>query len=390
MPKKLSYEKSHPWITFAVDLRRLPSTFWIQLGEVQSKCHHVARTLLPPDVAQELYEIYLAKGAHATTAIEGNTLSEEQVLNLARGRAGLPASQQYAEREVSNVVRACNEIAHRVFERRGNDITVARICEFNRWVLDGLPLEGTITPGAIRKFSVGVANYRGAPSEDCEYLLERLCRWLAEGIAPPSEELKTAFAVIKASIAHLYIAWIHPFADGNGRTARLLEFAILLAAGVPDVSAHLLSNHYNLTRAEYYRQLDVASQSGGDVSHFLQYAAVGFRDGLAEQIERITNHQYAATWKEHVFDVIPYAGKTRERQRRIALALWGHERVAEDRIRYLTPQLAEAYAGLSDRAIRRDLVALEKSRLIIRLADGSVRIEFRPLAERRPRQAGER
>ena len=63
MPKKRSYEKSHPWITFAVDLRRLPSTFWTQLGEVQSKCRHVAQTLLPPDVAQELYEIYLASVA---------------------------------------------------------------------------------------------------------------------------------------------------------------------------------------------------------------------------------------------------------------------------------------------------------------------------------------
>jgi Fic family protein len=390
VPKNRSYEKSHPWITFALDLRRLPSAFWTNLGEVQSKCRHVAQTLLPPDVSQELYEIYLAKGAHATTAIEGNTLSEEQVLDVARGHGSLPASQQYAEREVGNVVRACNEIARRVFQRRDDDITVARICEFNRWVLDGLPLDGTITPGAIRRYSVGVANYRGAPPEDCEHLLDRLCRWLAEGFAPPSEELKTAFAVIKATIAHLYLAWIHPFADGNGRTARLLEFAILHSAGVPDVSAHLLSNHYNLTRAEYYRQLDVASKSGGDVSHFLQYAVAGFRDGLAEQIERITRHQYAATWKEHVFDVIPHAGKTRERQRRIALALWGRERIPEEQIRYLTPQLAEAYAGLSDRAIRRDLVALEESRLIVRLADGSIRIEFRPLAERMPRQAGER
>ena len=51
--------------------------------------------------------------------------------------------------------------------------------------------------------------------------------------------------IIKAIVAHLYIAWIHPFGDGNGRTARLLELQILLNSNIPTPAAHLLSNHYN-------------------------------------------------------------------------------------------------------------------------------------------------
>lgn len=68
-------------------------------------------------------------------------------------------------------------------------------------------------------------------------------------------------AILKAIAAHLYLAWIHPF-DGNGRTARLMELRLLLAAGVTTPATHLLSNHYNLTRGEYYRQLDAASRTG--------------------------------------------------------------------------------------------------------------------------------
>ncbi len=79
-------------------------------------------------------------------------------------------------------------------------------------------------------------------------------------------------------MAHLYIAWIHPFGDGNGRTARFLEVKILLRAGIPTVAAHLLSNHYNATRSAYYRQLQRASASGGYVAPFIQYALQGFID----------------------------------------------------------------------------------------------------------------
>ena len=81
---------------------------------------------------------------------------------------------------------------------------------------------------------------------------------------------------MKAVVAHLYIAWIHPFGDGNGRTARLLELQILLGAGFPVPTCQLLSNHYNQTRTEYYRELDLASHRRSP-TEFLVYALEGLR-----------------------------------------------------------------------------------------------------------------
>ena len=77
--------------------------------------------------------------------------------------------------------------------------------------------------------------------------------------------LEPVMPILSAILAHLYLAWIHPFGDGNGRSARLLEFGVLLTGRVPTVAAHLLANFYNDTRSEYYRQLRIASESGGDV-----------------------------------------------------------------------------------------------------------------------------
>lgn len=147
------------------------------------------------------------------------------------------------------------------------------ICQFNRTILKGLKLEDGSVAGEIRKHSAG---YRGAPAEDCEFLLVTLCEWLADLGQGHKDLGEIGTAIIQAVLAHLYLEWIHPFGDGNGRTGRLLEFYILLNSGVPVPSAHLLSDYYNQTRPEYYRQLKNASESGGKIVPFLIYALTGF------------------------------------------------------------------------------------------------------------------
>ena len=78
---------------------------------------------------------------------------------------------------------------------------------------------------------------------------------------------------------------------------------VLLAGGVPTPAAHLLSNHYNQTRAEYYRQLDRASKSGGDILPFVEYATRGFVEGLREQLGMIRDQQWDVTWENYVHDI---------------------------------------------------------------------------------------
>jgi len=71
---------------------------------------------------------------------------------------------------------------------------------------------------------------------------------------------------------------------------------------VPTPVAHLLSNHYNETRSEYYRQLHRASRSGGDPFPFLLYAVEGLVDGMRGQLDTIRAEQLAVAWESYVHE----------------------------------------------------------------------------------------
>jgi Fic family protein len=340
------------------------------LGECQSKCAHLAGIPLLPDKQDEFHRIYLAKGVQGTTAIEGNTLSEQQVKARIEGKLKLPPSKKYLEQEIDNIIEACNQIGTEVYRDRALHLTVDRIKEFNKLVLRGLELESGVIPGEVCSHMVGVGRYRGCPREDCEYLMKRLTDWLVPENFPYHEPLnRVGMAVIRAILAHIYLAWIHPFGDGNGRTARLVEFQILCASGVPAPAAHLLSNFYNETRVEYYRQLDYASKSGGDVFKFLSYAIQGFRDGLREQIVRVRGQQLEVMWHNYIYTQMGKEGDTASvhRQRDLALDLSKtDEALPLAKLRNLTPRLAMAYYERTDKTLKRDVNTLLRVGLITR------------------------
>lgn len=372
-----TYEKTHPWITFdARELNDVHASLWMSLGEARSKCEHLAGAPLKPEVAQRLLKVMLVQGVHATTAIEGNTLTEDQVAGIVDGTYKAPPSRQYQEQEVRNVVDALSEIYAQLVEGEELRLSTALIFDYNRRVLKGLELEPHVVPGEIRTYSVGVSNYRGAPAEDCAYLLERMTGWL-EGPLFESDDpdMRFALTLAKAVLAHLYLAWIHPFGDGNGRTARLVEFVILARSGmVPMPAAHLLSNHYNLTRDRYYRELAAASAPGGRFLSFFGYAAQGFVDGLREAIVEVRHQQMQVAWLNYVHERFAEEPNTKamDRQRSLVLALPMRGGVSRSTLRGLTPKLSALYAQAGSRTMSRDVNHLWSMGLVTRVRPNAI------------------
>ena len=359
------YKKTHPWITFNIDFRKIDHKTWMLLGEATSKCMRISNALLKPELSKTLYETYLAKGVHSTTAIEGNSLSEEEVKKRIEGTLKLPDSMEYQVKEVDNILDSYNYVRERSIDGGSAKISSEEIKNYNKMVLEGLPLSDNIVAGEIRNYSVGVLRYRGAPEEDCEHLLDKMCEWLNDARFNQSEN-RIAFAIIKAVLAHLYIAWIHPFGDGNGRTARLLELKTMLASGAPAPACHLLSNHYNKTRSEYYRQLDYASKSGGDIYKFIYYAVRGLVDQLEEQIEFIDFEQQNIFLRDYIFEVFGDSpSKINTRRRTLCLGFLDSESpVKIDKVREISPKVAEQYSGKSIRTIQRDIEFLIEKKLV--------------------------
>ncbi len=367
-----SLAKTHPWLTFTVDLRQAPTQLWVALGECQSKCEHLAGTPLRPETAKRLHSVYLAKGVLATTAIEGNTLSEEEVLKHLEGKLDVPPSREYLVQEVDNIVFACNWITRGISQ--GKDLTLSRelLIELNAMVLKNLALPDNIQPGQIRRHQVGVAKYRAPRAEDCPFLLQRLFEWLNGETFRAKPGMEIVYATIRAILVHLYLAWIHPFGDGNGRTARLVEFLILITSGVPAPACHLLSNHYNQTRTEYYRQLDAASRSGGAVIPFMQYAVTGFVDGLRDQIRHIKQQQLDVVWRNYVHETFKDRdGAADQRRKRLVLDLSEKtEPVTFGQLLEISPRVAFAYAKKTRRTLLRDVVEVVKMGLVVMKDEG--------------------
>lgn len=366
-----TYERTHPWLTFRAALDRADPRLWLLLGEARSKCEHIARVPLPPVIAMALHRLYLAKGMQGTAAIEGNTLTLEQVEQHLKGELRLPPSQRYLQTEIDNIVNACSSIASAEFHDQNPLITPDLLNYFNRTVLEGLDLEPEVVPGEVREHSVTVLRYLGAPAEDCPYLIERLCEWLNSDGFATTDDYGLAVPILKAIIAHLYIAWIHPYGDGNGRTARLMEVYILVHAGVPTPAAHLLSNHYHLTRAAYYKELDRASKSAaGDPKPFILYALNGFVDQLRQQVEVIQIHQVNMAWGDFVNE--RFEGKHSAadiRRKRLLLTLSWAEPMRRQEMLAL-PNIAADYSGKTIKTLTRDLNELISEGLAERLPSG--------------------
>ena len=216
--------------------------------------------------------------------------------------------------------------------------------------------------------------------DDRGYLLDRLCEWVNEDWRPDwvresDREVGMVFGILKAIVAHVYFEWIHPFGDGNGRTGRLIEFFILVAAGAPLPAGHLLNNHYNITRTEYYRRFDQSSKANDGVMAFLLYAVGGLLDGLQTQLDVIRAQQLDVTWRNYIdefFRDLP-EGSVARRQRRLVLDLSiKKEPIPKSKLSTLSAKVQEVYRKTTDKTLSRDINKLRGNKLIREVEGGYI------------------
>ena len=343
------------------------------LGQSESIVQAISSAPIKPEYRRQLLVVSLRKGARATTAIEGNTLSEAEVARIDEGEK-LPPSKEYLQIEVKNVIDALNQIRTEVIaEDKAFVLSPELIEKFNYFVGKDLGDHFQGMPGKFRAsgHNVIVGTYRPPPGEDVSSLMLQFCEWMKQTFRYEYGQQSFSEQVLQAIVAHVYLAMIHPFGDGNGRTARLIEFYILLRAGLPDIASHILSNHYNDTRQEYYRQLDLCVRER-DLSGFIKYAVLGFRDGLKGVLDIVQMNLLEMSWHKFIYDVLDSkkaTGKTRaivKRRRTLALQFPVDKWHTPDDLVVSSGILAKEYARLSSTTLMRDLAELERLDLIVR------------------------
>lgn len=344
----------------------------VLLGQCQAYVRAITKSAILPEDHGRLLQVSLVKGAMATTAIEGNTLTKKEVDEILAGKH-LPPSREYQEIEVNNVINAFNNLLQTVVvENRDALITPELLKELHRMIGKGLGEHFDAIPGRFRTDNRVVGSYRAPDHRYVERLMTDFCDWLLKEFHYTKGQ-QFPDVIIQSIVAHVFLEWIHPFGDGNGRTGRLLEFYILLRGGNPDIASHILSNHYNETRSAYYRQLNMARQNES-LTQFIEYALLGLRDGLVQTLEVVQESQFKIAWDRFVYDAFE---KTRmknrnvfKRRRKLMLAFPLNRVVLQSELSRLDVDIARSYGALSERTIIRDIAEVSKMNLLVRKDGG--------------------
>lgn len=214
------------------------------------------------------------RNAHASTAIEGNPLTLEQVRALEEGRE-LAASDDRSEREVLNYFAGL-----RYIEKHLSDASLRHedVFALHRILAENVMDQGDA--GRYRTIAVRVGDFVPPPPGDVSGLMFELLQWwngTARELSP----------VLSSAIVHHRFESIHPFADGNGRTGRALALWELYRRGFDTHHIFSVDEYYWEDRPRYYAALDRVRQEREDLSSWLEYCAEGLRQTLQRVWRRI-------------------------------------------------------------------------------------------------------
>ena len=207
-----------------------------------------------PNLRAAMKEFYYEHIYH-TIALEGNTLSLEEIKHIIDHHTALAGKSIFEHNEVIGMAEALNYMNNTLLMKIGN-ITVTDIKNIHKRVLGYVD---PINAGEFRTNQVYVGKHIPPHPSEMKFYMEQFEEWLN------SAEALSLHPVEYAAIAHYKLVYIHPFVDGNGRTSRLLMNFILMKNGFPPVSIEVDD------RWEYYECLIAAND--GDLRPFIRFIA---------------------------------------------------------------------------------------------------------------------
>ena len=302
---------------------------------------------ITPAVLATLRETARLFSTHYSTMIEGNRLTEDQVSSVLEHRQHFPGRER-DEKEVLGYYAAIERVDQIA-------ATGAEVSEKNIQMLHALVMAGGISKArptayrdgqnVIRDSRSGRIVYLPPEANDVKTLMTAMVQWIE------SLDAKALPCPIRAGIVHYQFATIHPYYDGNGRTARLLTTLVLHLGGYDLKGLYSLEEYYARDLGAYYEALTIGpshnyyqGRAGADITKWIEY----FCDGMANSFERVRlrTEQAAA---EGARDQSAALRKIDPRQRR-ALALFRKSEA-------LTSRDLESLFGITQRTARNILAA---------------------------------
>ncbi len=215
-----------------------------------------------------------SRNAHASTAIEGNPLTLEQVRALEAGDESVGPTER-SRREVLNYFAGLRHV-----EKQANKKVIRHedLFRLHRILAEGVMDQGEA--GRYRKIKVRVGGYLPPEPGMVSGLMFELLEWWNRKAGELSP-------VLSSAILHYRFEGIHPFADGNGRVGRALALWELYRRGFDTHHVFSVDEYYWEKRQAYYDALQAVRREGENLSGWLEYCAEGLRHTLERVWMRI-------------------------------------------------------------------------------------------------------
>jgi len=259
----------------------------------------IERAKLLPKQELKLRRQAMIRMTHSSTHIEGNILNLRQVGDVySHKKVDAPNRDIF---EVENYLKALKYIAQVVEKKQA--ITENVVLKIHKLVTD-LTLSDEQSDH-YRKGPVYVVRRRLDMPQETVYtapraelvseLVSDLIKWIHES------EQQNINPIIVAGIVHQEIAAIHPFADGNGRTARALATLILYQRGYDFRRLFALEDYYNKNRSNYYQAINIGKnydERKTDFTPWLEYFVKGFKEEIDDVKGKVTELSLKKVGKE--------------------------------------------------------------------------------------------
>jgi Fic family protein len=268
---------------------------------------------ITPSILATLRETARLYSTHYSTMIEGNRLTQDQVAQVVENHEHFPGRER-DEKEVLGYYAALENVEK--LAATGGAITESQVQRLHALVIAGGRTRVKPTPyrdgqNVIRDDRTRRIVYMPPEAQDVAKLMRELVAWLGKS---QKQDLPCP---LRAGIAHYQYATIHPYYDGNGRTARLLTTLILHLGGYDLKGLYSLEEYYARALGAYYEALTVGpshnyylGRAEADITRWVEY----FCRGMAESFESVRNRAAEAAGS---VDASPWLRKLDPRQRKV-------------------------------------------------------------------------
>lgn len=286
------------------------------LVEAKSALISLTTTPYQRDWVEELQQIQLKMEVAGTSRIEGADFTEGELEVALKPTSSTEDLLTRSQRQAKAAVETYRWIAHLPSDY---PVSTELVCEIHRRIVIGCD-DDHCGPGILRgqdqNVTFGVPRHRGAEGgKVCAEALEQL-------VLAFQRQYRDHDPLVQALALHFHFAAMHPFLDGNGRTARALEALLLQRCGLRDTAFIAMSNYYYDEKNRYLETLSSVEPPVHDLTAFLIFGLQGIARQCQRLFKAIREHMQRALFRNMMLGLFNRLESSRKRliqDRQIAL-----------------------------------------------------------------------